>query len=649
MIELGAALFEVAPPFSNLRCSLLARLMAPASSKATAAQQDVAKDDSPQHCEFIEMQTKDDQQNVMTQSSSRRQSTASIDTEASSRLTARFHRNVKRISTKFFRPFKPLDVWIQTRMRRSRFYGWRMGILIGVCSSAFVLSCNILAVAVITSIATENRGPILEIMSGSATSISRWSTALHLVINVFSSLLLAASNYTTQVLCSPTRADLDAAHQKGTWLDVGLLGIRNFRYLPRGRVVLALLLSVSSIPLHLFYNAAVFEVTKFPPTLYKIYAIDAKSDICAFLYSSPEVETFWDDTWLDIYSKAHLSHYGHLYLAIDRFAFGSTSEPEANATSILSRDYVPSDVRALSSEISPINSSPWIDYTNFYPKTVSTNTWPRKARVAQAFAVIIKAQSQLQLSRDFMIVVICFDFLRLIIMLWVLVTDRSDYLVTLGDAVASYLRQPEPMTEGKCMLDKAGHRFILGERTDLGPDVDNHDDFHKRLDGIWAPRKLQCSMLLPEDRQHIFVILFILVLGATTTLPIFMRDWIYEGGGQVSNSINGGVIYNVWLANTPQVLMSFCYLVVNNICTCMASIEEWNGFAHTRKALRVSRPLGEQRETYFLQLPYRYAVPSMLVSIGLHWLLSQAFFLQRVDYVQGDGYPHVLSQCLFTY
>jgi hypothetical protein len=248
--------------------------MIPVSTTPPAVQQDIAKVVSTEHIECIEVQVKDGKQVTPRQSISRRNSTASIATEATSGPTARFFRSVRRISTIASRPFKPLDTWIQNRMRRSRFYGWRMGVLIGTCSSAFVLCCNIIAVAVTISTAPRDKGPILgkffedggymtwgesnegqhhlaDIMHGSKESVARWSTIIHLIINVFSTILLAASNYTTQVLCSPTRVDLDAAHRKGTWLDVGLLSIRNFRHLPRGRVVLGLLLSISSIPLHL--------------------------------------------------------------------------------------------------------------------------------------------------------------------------------------------------------------------------------------------------------------------------------------------------------------------------------------------------------------------------------------------------------------
>jgi hypothetical protein len=94
---------------------------------------------------------------------------------------------------------------------------------------------------------------------------------------------------------------------------------------------------------------------------------------------------------------------------------------------------------------------------------------------------------------------------------------------------------------------------------------------------------------------------------------------------------------NAWIVNTPQLALSICYLGLNNICTSLAGAEEWNNIARVRKALRVTNPQGEQRSTYFLQLPYRWSVPLMLISSALHWLLSQSFFLVRLNVLDRKG------------
>ena len=55
---------------------------------------------------------------------------------------------------------------------------------------------------------------------------------------------------------------------------------------------------------------------------------------------------------------------------------------------------------------------------------------------------------------------------------------------------------------------------------------------------------------------------------------------------------------------------------------------EWQSYSRAQKSLSVSaRPQGKQRESHFLQLPYRFAVPLTAFSALLHWLVSQSIFL----------------------
>lgn len=93
----------------------------------------------------------------------------------------------------------------------------------------------------------------------------------------------------------------------------------------------------------------------------------------------------------------------------------------------------------------------------------------------------------------------------------------------------------------------------------------------------------------------------------------------------------------ILVANSPQALLSFLFLTYNGLFTCMLLSEEWSGYAHERKPLRVTSPVGEQRSTYRLQLPYRYGVPLLVLSGLLHWLVSQSLFLARVTAFKADG------------
>jgi hypothetical protein len=86
----------------------------------------------------------------------------------------------------------------------------------------------------------------------------------------------------------------------------------------------------------------------------------------------------------------------------------------------------------------------------------------------------------------------------------------------------------------------------------------------------------------------------------------------------------------------------------------MLLAHEWSIMATTHRPLRVSRPRGEQRSTYYLQLPYRYILPLMAAMSCLHWLLARSIFLLQVKVFNNagaekpDGSIHVCSYSLFA-
>jgi hypothetical protein len=83
-------------------------------------------------------------------------------------------------------------------------------------------------------------------------------------------------------------------------------------------------------------------------------------------------------------------------------------------------------------------------------------------------------------------------------------------------------------------------------------------------------------------------------------------------GSVIANSVVGvaptGLIATTLFANLPQGILSFLYLTYNGLFTCMLGSLEWSGHARFRKPLRVTAPVESQRSTYYLQLPYTYAI-----------------------------------------
>jgi len=76
---------------------------------------------------------------------------------------------------------------------------------------------------------------------------------LHLGINALSTLLLSGSNYTQQCLAAPTRSEIDTAHARRRWMDIGIPSVRNLFRIKRERALLWIAIGFTSIPLHLLY------------------------------------------------------------------------------------------------------------------------------------------------------------------------------------------------------------------------------------------------------------------------------------------------------------------------------------------------------------------------------------------------------------
>lgn len=121
--------------------------------------------------------------------------------------------------------------------------------------------------------------------------------------------------------------------------------------------------------------------------------------------------------------------------------------------------------------------------------------------------------------------------------------------------------------------------------------------------------------------------IFGLALGAIDTRTLMITP-ISSAGKTPS------LLLNVILANTPQLIFSLIYFSYNGIFTGMSLATEWSRFAlpGRKKGLRRSGALsGTQRSTYFLQLPYRLALPLLVFSGAQHWLISQSIFLVFVE------------------
>ncbi|RFN48633.1 hypothetical protein FIE12Z_7098 [Fusarium flagelliforme] len=118
---------------------------------------------------------------------------------------------------------------------------WQVSLIAGAGACIVVLVIN-LGVTIWSTVRLQSINPRWNgshrkvIYEGSCSASRTINVVIHLVINIFSSVLLAASNYGMQCLSAPTRADVDRAHGRRSWMDIGIPSFRNIRMVSRARV-----------------------------------------------------------------------------------------------------------------------------------------------------------------------------------------------------------------------------------------------------------------------------------------------------------------------------------------------------------------------------------------------------------------------------
>lgn len=164
---------------------------------------------------------------------------------------------------------------------------------------------------------------------------------------------------------------------------------------------------------------------------------------------------------------------------------------------------------------------------------------------------------------------------------------------------------------------------------------------------------------LKADFHRYFVTLCLGIASLNAALkgqPTNLRRLWQTGFGAVNGNnlltiklpLVGGVLF----ANIPQVLLSYMYVAFNALYTNMFISYEWSTYVDTRKPLRVTSPVGQQRDTYWLNVPFRFAIPLTIVSGAFHWLASQSLFMVRITTTDLDAgtrtYAGQISTCGYS-
>lgn len=89
-----------------------------------------------------------------------------------------------------------------------------------------------------------------DFLYGRCSTISFINFAIHVLINVISSLFLGAGNYCMQILIAPSREEINKAHRKGEYVEIGVPSVRNFWYIRWYRIAAWVFISLLATTLH---------------------------------------------------------------------------------------------------------------------------------------------------------------------------------------------------------------------------------------------------------------------------------------------------------------------------------------------------------------------------------------------------------------
>ncbi|KAK1671921.1 hypothetical protein BDP55DRAFT_635346 [Colletotrichum godetiae] len=455
------------------------------------------------------------------------------------------------------------------------------------------------------------------LLDTNCSTIRMLNIGIHILINVLGIILLAGSNYCMQCLMAPTRPEIDDAHARQHWLDVGVASLRNFWSITWKKKIVWVLLAASSLPLHLvstsMNNYSVLSTNAYiskNETESIVSSAEWKSIYAGFL--GDNVEKMDATPCMDAYRVAFQSSRGNLLIVSDDKKDENRTQKIAGilAGNSTCEDYL-RELRPKSEGWKPLGSS-----------------------VKECYSQKTEEHCKLIFSSTLCWTVTAFNFAKGVLMLFVAFgMGEEDPLMTIGDAVASFLENQDESTADMCLKSKdhfvAQHWSKGPIQYDLKP---QRKSVAVTLGGwfmcflLYFGLIIVCASLLVGGLNHMSGggDIIKLGLGAMQTKTILNRSDLGQGS----------ILGNIMLVNTPQIILSLIYFTYNAQYTSISLVTEWDRFGNDKeaKSLRVSSTRkGDQRDTYFLQLPYRYSLPLVIFSGGLHWLISQSFFLVNLE------------------
>ncbi|KAM0798297.1 hypothetical protein BDR22DRAFT_823401 [Usnea florida] len=450
---------------------------------------------------------------------------------------------------------------------------------------------------------------VATIYQGSCALVKRLDLWLHLLINVLSTGMLMASNYCMQLQAAPTRKNIDEAHKAEDQLDIGVPSLRNLSSKfaassPNGKWNLT-----AAGQRGLRDPGFSWVINNSSEFGWRIPIMTAEKTIRAMQVNGT---SSYKNTSISSCFKIYNDYWAALGNVIIVTNNQSVQGQVDDTLLILHRLC---QTRTI---------GPKINGRQQMPKTFPIDTWHLGPGYYNASYGLVQPPAttvercRFEYAPGIMLVICTINTVKTCVMfsVWysrlrdaqkIPIAHRSKedaVLYTLGDAIASFMQDPDRTTMAMCPATRR--------------------DFKRKQDIRLRNRLLPKPITKPREwkRQAVYWNLWNLGFGALSPFT-----FIHIG---LPRDDPAGLISNVLVANLPQFILSVLYLFYNGMISSFLVQREFSKMKSLRKPLRVSEPLGIQRGYYSISLPLRYGIPLYTTSAIMHWLVSQSLFLARI-------------------
>ncbi|ROV89686.1 hypothetical protein VSDG_08074 [Cytospora chrysosperma] len=531
-------------------------------------------------------------------------------------------------------------------MRRRLTSGWRFGVLVNMFLILVILITGFICV-VLSGIKIAVLVGEMEVFSGSCQEATNINWGLHALINVFTMILILGANYVFQVLSSPTRSEVSGAHNGKHWVEIGVPSIRNFRHIGKGRVLLALVLLAVAVVTQIIYNSIIF--TAQVEVSYSLIAVSesfltgsefhntssnneggfTQQELLEIqgLASRNELTNITNPECAAILSGVFNTEFLNILLVLDGQNPGNSLVETAQAGTHFQTGEDEQDM--------PITISR--DQISYDGTSVEYCLAQRSETTEDACTV--------QLSFIPFVVILGLNLITLLITAVTLILNRFEPLVTLGDAVTSFLRDPDPSTRTNCLLTKENLRSGMG-----GWGFSDGKYWTPKRDHMWFRSPSPANWNIAGSWWLVSTGLALGALGLTVSsqpssqplspFGVASPHTTYLLPPAASAALPAAAL--AIAAAVPQLLLAGLYFSTNALLTAYFLSHESSLYAvldsDSRRPLRVSAdPEGRQTTSLYLTLPRPVSWALAVFFAGMGFVLSQAFFVVSLSSDPSNG------------